>query len=46
MYGEFLGFPEENVRCFVFHQRNKFSKKLMKLLGRGEPEMVSDWGIS
>lgn len=46
MYGKFLGFPEENINCFVFHQRNKFTKKLLKLLGKGEPEMVSDWDLA
>ena len=46
MYGRFLGFPEENINCFVFHHRNRFTKKLLKVLGRGKPEMVSDWELA
>lgn len=46
MYGDFLGFPEQNIDCFTFNQRNKFAKKLLRLLGCGEPDMVSDWDFA
>lgn len=46
LYGEFLGFPEENIRCFTYHQRPETVKKFLSLLGRDEPGLVSDWELA
>lgn len=46
IYGEFLGFPEENIDCFVFHERRDFTRKLLKLMDKDRPETVSDWELA
>ena len=46
LYGEFLGFPEENIDCFTYHQRSRFFRKVLDLVGRGQPDMISDWELA
>ncbi|MFB6116368.1 MAG: hypothetical protein ABEK10_02540 [Candidatus Nanosalina sp.] len=46
LYGEFLGFPEQNIRCFTYHQRSKYLRKFFSLIGRGEPDLISDWEMA
>ena len=46
LYGKFLGFPEENIRCFTYHQRSRYVRSLLSLLGKDKPGLVSDWELA
>lgn len=46
LYGRFLGFPEENVDCFVYNDRNQILKTFLSLLGRDQPQKISDWELA
>ncbi len=46
LYGEFLGIPEKNIRCFIYSQRSKISRKILELFRERPEPIISDWDMA
>jgi len=41
VFGEFLNYPEQDIKSFIFDQKPEWRKKVLRLLGLGEPPTIT-----